>query len=321
MRPFKWRYLIGVSCCLAVIAGLGLMMAKPAVVTESEWSIGIYEGKSIGLMKDAPGVRNPVLKGSDVNDVKAMFVADPFLMEKDSQWFLFFEVFNEFRGKGEIGMARSADGKKWKYQRIVLSEPFHISYPYVFEYNGEIYMIPESAEGNQLRLYKSTNFPEKWQFEKTLLSGSYGDHEIFQYNNRWWLFVGAAPSKHNVLKLFYADSLTGPWVEHPKSPVVKDNPEIARPGGRIVFEDGKMYRLAQDCKPTYGSALQAFEIIRLTPEDYAEKRADFDPVLKAGKERWNRHGMHHMDAHRLSDGEWLASVDGYKKTMVIKIDY
>ena len=321
MKLFNWKYLIGASCCFAFIATLGFIKTKPDIASETEWSIGIYEGKTIGKMKNAPGVHNPVMRASDVSDVRAMFVADPFLMEKDSIWYLFFEVFNEYRGKGEIGMAKSADGKKWEYEKIVLREPFHMSYPYMFEYKKQIYMIPESAEGNQLRLYRATSFPDQWKFEKTLLTGSFGDHEIFQYNNRWWLFAGAAPSKHNVLKLFYADSLTGPWVEHPKSPIVKNNSEIARPGGRFVFEDGKMYRLAQDCKRAYGNALQAFEIIRLTPEDYVEKKADFDPVLKAGKEHWNRHGMHHMDAHRLSNGDWFASVDGYKKTMVVKIEY
>lgn len=321
MKLFKWRYLIGVSGCLAVAAGLGFVKTRPVFVSDTEWSVGIYEGKTIGQMRDAPGVHNPVLKASDVTDVRAMFVADPFLMEKDSQWYLFVEVFNKCSGKGEIGMAKSVDGKRFEYQKIVLNEPFHMSYPYVFEYKGQMYMIPESAEANQLRLYSATRFPDQWKFEKTLLTGSFGDHEIFQYNNKWWLFVGAAPSKHNVLKLFYADSLTGPWVEHPKSPIVKDNSRMARPGGRFVVEDGKMYRLAQDCKPAYGSALLAFEIIKLTPEEYVERRADFDPILKGGKQEWNRHGMHHMDAHRISNGDWFASVDGYKKTMNIKVEY
>ena len=61
-------------------------------------------------------------------------------------WYLFFEVMNSKSGKGEIGLAISKDCRAWTYQNIVLKEEFHLSYPYVFESDGDYYMIPESCE-------------------------------------------------------------------------------------------------------------------------------------------------------------------------------
>lgn len=322
MHSSKKLTAMGVSAIFSVIAVVGFVHTYPIkMVRETTWAVGIYEGKSIETMRNASGVKNPVMKASDVTDVKAMFVADPFLIKKDSKWFMFFEVFNELSGQGDIGMSMSDDGKKWVYQKIVLDEPFHISYPHVFEYNNEVYMIPESAEANELRLYKAEEFPYKWKMIKILLKGSFGDHEILQKDNVWWIFVGAAPAKHNVLRLFYADSLFGEWKEHPVSPIVKNDANKARPGGRIVFENGKIYRFGQDCAPSYGNALNAFEIVTLNKNEYKEIPATFNPILKTGKNVWNRHGMHHMDAHKLENGEWIASVDGYKKELVIKIGY
>src|SRR5690348_9959234 len=96
------------------------------------WSIGIYAGGSpLGL--GAPrNLRNPVLSREHVSDVPAVFVADPFMISARDAWYMFFEVLNWRTDKGEIGLATSEDGMAWHYQQIVLAEPFHLSYPYVF---------------------------------------------------------------------------------------------------------------------------------------------------------------------------------------------
>src|SRR6267142_1181613 len=108
------------------------------------WSIGIYTGESPVKLRPAPNLRNPVLAASDVSDVPAVFVADPFMIRANDSWHMFFEVFNRETLKGEIGLAISANGRSWTYQRIVLQEDFHLSYPYVFEWEGEHYMVPET---------------------------------------------------------------------------------------------------------------------------------------------------------------------------------
>ena len=118
-----------------------------------------------------PGVTNPVIKASDVTDVSAQFVADPFLFHENNQWHMFFEVLNTGTNRGEIGVAASHDGLTWTYDRIVLAEKFHLSYPFVFKYQDQYYMMPETYQISEVRLYKAYNFPYDWRYATTLVKG------------------------------------------------------------------------------------------------------------------------------------------------------
>jgi hypothetical protein len=292
---------------------------KRFVRRKDRWSIGIYVGDSPYHFWQAKNVRNPVLTAKDVTDRKAEFVADPFMVKEQGIWYMFFEVLNRTTQKGEIGFAESLDGFRWKYQRIVLSEPFHLSYPYVFKWENEFYMIPESYEKKVIRLYKASHFPDQWEFSAELLKGSdFQDSSIFYYEKIWLLFT--CPTLQNdVLKLFYAENLKGPWFEHPANPVVAENSHIARPGGRVLVLGDKVIRYTQDDHPVYGGCLNAFEITKLTMADYEEKEYQANPMLKASRNGWNKDGMHHIDPHHLRDDVWIACVDGNTKHLRLRI--
>src|SRR5436305_14797689 len=126
------------------------------------WSIGIYTGASPLELRPAGGVVNPILTRADVRDVPAGFVADPFMVQHGGVWNMFFEVLNQATDRGEIGLANSSDGFSWTYQQIVIAESFHLSYPYVFEWQCETYMLPETLGAQAVRLYLSETFPAAW---------------------------------------------------------------------------------------------------------------------------------------------------------------
>lgn len=280
----------------------------------AEFSIAILKGDSLLDLYRNHAPDSAVLTCRDVTDVPSVTAADPFITRKDGKFYLFFEVVSMFSHKGEIAYATSLDGSTWVYQRVVLAEPYHLSYPYIFEWEKEYYMIPEGSRGGDIKLYKAANFPDNWQFVKTLLSGKrFVDNSIFFYNNTWYLYsdTGKEP-KSPVLSLYYADNLLGPWNEHPCSPIVEGDPHISRPSGRVQLIDGKPVRFAQDVYPVYGSAVNAFEITELSTTSYAERPVDVNPILSAGTANWNQSGMHHIDAILLDDGKWLACVDGFK---------
>jgi hypothetical protein len=280
---------------------------------EYEWSIGIYYGTSPFSFGPPKNVDNPVLTRKDVSDVPAAIVADPFMLRRDNTWYMFFEVMNQQTKKGEIGLASSENGVKWTYQQIVLAEPFHLSYPYVFHWADNYYMIPESYQANSIRLYKALQFPTHWLFVATLLSGGiFLDSSIFFYDDKWWLFTetNADYSQWDTLRLYYAHDLTGPWLEHPQSPIIEGNERIARPAGRVVVLNHSIIRYAQDCYPIYGTQVRAFELSKLTTTSYSEQEVAESPVLTTSEAGWNESGMHHIDPHRLDDGRWIACVDG-----------
>lgn len=286
----------------------------PAVIDELAyvWAIGIYQGETPLTLAPATQISNPVLTYLDVTDAPAAFLADPFMMRTADGWFMFFEVYNTASDKGEIGLAVSKNGLDWEYRQIVLREHYHLSYPYVFAWQGEYYMTPETLEPKAVQLYKAVSFPNEWAVVATLVKGEFADPSIFRFNDKWWLFACSTPFLHDTLRLYFADELTGPWTEHPGSPIIEGNERIARPAGRVLVLDDKVIRYTQDCYPMYGTQVRAFEITNLTPNTYDEKECRESPVIKPQGSGWNEVGMHHLDAHLMSDGRWIACVDAMR---------
>lgn len=274
------------------------------------WSIGIYTGHSPFQLQPPADKTNPVLTCADVTDIPAEFVADPFMLNHAGRWYMFFEVMNSETRRGEIGLATSDDAFNWSYEQIVVNEPFHLSYPYVFEWQGDYYMIPETLGASAVCLYKAEDFPARWSLQRKLLDGSHADPSILYFDNLWWLFVCAPPYGHDVMRLYFARDLEGPWKEHPRSPGIRNDKCRARPAGRILQVDQRIIRFAQDCTPDYGTAVRAFEISELTRTRYVEVENEHSPILSPAKHGWNGSGMHHLDAHLQSDSNWIACVDG-----------
>ena len=177
-------------------------------------------------------------------------------------------------------------------------------------------MIPESVGANSIRLYESVDFPTQWSFVGTLLNGSYADPSIFRFEDKWWMFACPTPYEHDTLRLYYADELLGPWIEHPESPIIKGNAHIARPGGRVLVFDGRIIRYTQDDEPGYGSGVRAFEVTELTTTNYREQEVSKSPILGPSGIGWNARGMHHIDAHQIGNSRWVACVDGCGKKLV-----
>lgn len=277
------------------------------------YAIGICAGPSPLELASVPGIPNPVLSYRDVTDVPALFVADPFMIRHEEQWYLFFEVYNARTDKGEIGLAVSTDARSWSYRGLVLVRDFSLSYPHVFRWENRFYMVPEMYEQNCVRLFRAEAFPYDWRPVATLLEdGPVADPTLFRHDNAWWMFTCSRPLDHDTLRLHRAESLLGPWLPHPQSPIISGDRRRARPAGRVVRTDRGLVRFAQDCFPRYGSSVRAFEIQRLTSDDYAEAPVPRPPVERSfAADSWNGVRMHHIDAHPLADGTWIALVDGH----------
>lgn len=289
-----------------------LLLVDPDI----NWSILIYEGNSFLDLQPGSMSKNPVISRHDIGDVLTRFVADPFMVKHQANWLMFFEILNLQNERGEIAYAQSTDGLTWNYQQVVLTEAFHLSYPYVFEFAANWYMIPETCEAGSVRLYKATNFPQGWELVTELLVGErFVDASVVNFDGIWWMFVGVEKDENTTcdqLRLYFADRLDGEWVEHPLSPIVSDNREISRPAGRIIKIDDRLIRFTQDCTQTYGGNVSAIQINLLTKDDYADERVNPDnPYLfKLGTLKCNGLGMHHIDPIQLTENRWIACVDG-----------
>ncbi|MCL4530211.1 MAG: hypothetical protein M1282_12440 [Chloroflexi bacterium] len=205
---------------------------------------------------------------------KDRYWADPFVIQKDNLYYIFAEekIYATKRGR-IICITLDQQGNILSNQ-VVLERPYHLSYPFVFEYKDEIYMLPESAQSLNIELYRRKKFPNEWQFVKNLIAGIYAaDATLFEHNGKWWMFANikeTGGSSLDALHLFYADNpLADHWTPHPRNPVVKDIGS-ARPAGRIFVQDGKLIRPSQDSSRRYGRALKFNRITKLNKTEYEE---------------------------------------------------
>jgi hypothetical protein len=191
---------------------------------------------------------------------------------------------------------------------IVLDEPYHLSYPHVFDYNGTLYMIPESQQNKSINLFQCTSFPTKWKHRVTLIDSVQAvDSTTLFHKNKWWLFTNIAEpegtSLNNELYLFYSNDLLSPnWDTHPMNPVISDV-KRARPAGKIFERNGKLYRPSQCCNPRYGYGIKFNEIVVLTENNYSEREIAFiEP-------KWDKklNGVHtfcHENRLTMIDGDY-----------------
>ncbi|MGH8165436.1 MAG: glucosamine inositolphosphorylceramide transferase family protein, partial [Rhodanobacteraceae bacterium] len=159
--------------------------------------------------------------------------------------------------------------------RRVLELPEHLSYPYVFAWEGLVYMVPEIGEtGGPVSLFRARGFPDDWEFVCDLLTGLRAvDATLHPHDGRWYLFaniVETAGNENDELFLFSADTPLGPFQPHPQNPIVSDV-RRARPAGRLFERAGRLIRPGQDCAGDYGRAIVFNEVLELSPERYAER--------------------------------------------------
>lgn len=203
--------------------------------------------------------------------------ADPFALERNGRYFVFFEEMPLASGKGHIAMLELEPGGRWSAPVRVLERDYHLSYPFLLEHAGELYMIPESAENRTVEAWRCVEFPLRWKLERRLLEGvRLVDATLHRGAGRWWMFANAAPpgwSLNDELHLFHADEPFGEWREHLRNPV-KSDVRCARPAGKLYWRGGALHRPAQICAPRYGAGLSINRVLSLTPREYAERQIE-----------------------------------------------
>lgn len=275
------------------------------------WSIGIYAGTGPFDLAPHPSIGSrPVLTANSLNGIKADGVADPFMIRCGNDWLMYFEVENRTSGKGEIGLASSRDVVSWRFEGIVLKEPFHLSYPHVWRVDDNYYMLPESGAAGAVRLYKADSFPLHWEFQGELIRGNLVDATPFFHAGRWWIMALEGFRRQDAFVIYHAERLEGPWQPHSRNPISSNNRRTARPAGRMIDCQGALIRVAQDDEEYYGRIVRALVVEELTPTTYVERPLEGKPMLGPSGTGWNATGMHHVDAHEIGSSEWIACVDG-----------
>ena len=209
--------------------------------------------------------RHPESGWTKLPDDGFHFYADPFPIVVDGRTWLFVEDLDHRTGKGVISAVAFDEAGPVGRPAPVLEEPHHLSYPFVFEEDGAVFMIPESSAVGRVDLYRASRFPDRWIHEATLLDGiEASDATVFRHEDRWWMTatVRDGGSYSDALHVWSSEVLRGPWYPHAANPVLVDSTS-ARPAGRVVAREGRLMRPVQDCSAGYGASLALAEITRL----------------------------------------------------------
>jgi len=230
------------------------------------WSVGFFHSDwTTFKMSDANIIENP----------KHCYLADPFVIRENNKNYCLAEEYSMKTSKGAI-VAYELGNQTAKRIGYALNESFHMSFPYLFRYQEKIFMIPETSENNDIRIYESEEFPIKWKLNQVLMKDVFAvDSMIFEHDSKWWLFSNinpeGGPDACSELYIFSTSNpLSGQWDPHILNPVIV-NSDKARNGG-ILFKDGKTYRVSQKQNfGMYGAEFAVNEIIALNDSEYLEK--------------------------------------------------
>jgi hypothetical protein len=233
------------------------------------------------------------------------FWADPFPVEDDGRLFLFIEEYPYATRRGHISVMERLENGSWSEPRAVLKRPYHLSYPFVFQWQGTYYMVPETAVNKTIEMYRCTSFPDEWELDSTLLDEvSAVDATFIEHEGRWWMFTNlehpGSADWDEELHLFHATDPRGPWTPHRRNPVKRDV-RSSRPAGRIFEHEGSLYRPAQDCAERYGHGITINRIVRLDLDEFEEVEVsrilpDWSPGL--------------IGTHTLNSAPGITVVDG-----------
>lgn len=253
------------------------------------WNVAFQKGNWEDLVcRKATFIENP----------KKAYLADPFVVTRDDKTVIFVEDYDEVLGKGAISAVELHQSGSYQIKRNVINEPFHLSFPYVFEHDGDLYMVPETAKANAIRLYKCEEFPYQWSYVHNLIENiDTVDTLIFQRHGLWWMLTN--PSTPNttehaaLMKVFYADTpLSQNWQESSTFPAVF-SVSHSRNGG-LLRRGERFYRVRQNrgfC--SYGTSCSIAEIVTLEKEKYCESvHAEFLPNFRKGLS-----GFHHIHSN------------------------
>ena len=118
------------------------------------------------------------------------YLADPFPIEVDGRHFLFVEDYSHSARRAVISVSELGTDEAWSSPRTVLERDHHLSYPFVFEHEGAIYMLPETEEAGRIELHRAVEFPYDWRLDRVLLDGLTAlDATLHAEDGLLWLFA------------------------------------------------------------------------------------------------------------------------------------
>ena len=280
-QTLKYQYLL--------LKNVAKKIVNIIIGLKDEWSVHYIKGNYSDIsMRKATKIINP----------KGRFFADPFVVSYNNRDVIFLEDYSYKEKKGIISAVEIISNKEYKILGTVIKEDFHLSYPFIFEFENELFMMPESSSDKSIRLYKCVNFPLEWEYHYNLISNIDAVDTTMHYiNGKYWLFTNSNynSSEHNsILECFYADTpLTQVWKPHTQNPIMFQNG--GRNGGYVSDQDKNLLISQKFGYDRYGKSIEIKEIESITEDSFTfNKVMDVHPNLDR-----KMIGLHHLSSNQI----------------------
>jgi hypothetical protein len=240
---------------------------------------------------------------------RSAYNADPFVITTEKDTYIFFESYSYKKGKGCIEMVRKS--KKYRKPKVVLDEPFHLSYPFVFEYEGVVYCMPESHQAERINLYRFNEKELVLERECVLMEHIQAvDPTLIYHKGKWNLFFTKKDQPSVKLYRYVSDNLKGNYQPHWANPIKVDCAD-ARMAGAFFEWKGQLIRPAQECIRYYGTAVRLNRIDEFGEDVYKETQIDKIEPIKESKFKRGLHTLNGNEQVTVIDGKrWLFTFIG-----------
>ena len=312
----KLFILVGGTCTFIVCALIYLVLTRQMTIpflyrlkAGNRYTIAVSKQNNPFVIDTAS--MKPLLCEDFEQHPVCKFMADPFIVRDSDDFYIFYEEMPSKMNStwGDIAVLHSKDLEHWERIGVAIDEPFHMSFPNVFRYEGEWYMIPETKAVREIRLYKAVEFPLNWKHEKTLIHDEYAvDPAIVKWDDIWYILY----SSSNGLRLCYADDLYSVWQEHPATPIRKNMEEQeTRPAGNFIIYRDSLYCVYQRHDGGYGTSVAAYRIDSLSKKAFVETRLVNNPIIQDHGSTWAKDGMHQLSCIYLpEENTYVCVMDG-----------
>lgn len=194
---------------------------------------------------------------------KGYWYADPMLFTYRGEKYLFTEAFDMKLQIGRIAVSSYVNGE-FTEPKVIIKRLYHMSYPCVFEYKGEVYMIPETSQRGTLEIWKAQGNLYTWKKHGILLHKvRYADSTVLLADGGVYLFSYEYSAGKYISHIFELepDTLKVAEIEH----IVHDC-NIGRPAGNFILEPGgEIFRPTQNNIRRYGESMFVNQVTSIRP--------------------------------------------------------
>lgn len=195
------------------------------------------------------------------------YYADPFTFCDEKKSYIVAEHYSYRTKKGTIVLIQPGHNQT----KTIIEKDTHLSYPFIFEENGIIYLMPEESNAGKLNLYKWNTISKTFDFYRTILELPCVDASIVKHEGLYYIFLGLKGLLPNEkLFIYYSSQIEGPYQPHEANPV-KVSPSGSRMAGAFFYHNNMLIRPSQHSIKYYGEKVIFQKVKQLSTSNYSEE--------------------------------------------------